>query len=86
MNIENGILYLNANIDNVEIESIAQFIKENIDQINEVIVDEKSTVTSSCLFSLLFSIRKTKEDISIPLLDKDNDIESFGNVTFLRDK
>ena len=52
----------------------------------EVIVDEKSTVTSSCLFSLLFSIRKTKEDISIPLLDKDNDIESFGNVTFLRDK
>ena len=86
MNIENGILHLNTNVDNVEIESIIQFIKENIEQINQVIVDEKSTITSSCLFSLLFSIRKTKEDISIPFLDKDNDIESFGNVTFLRDR
>lgn len=55
-------------------------------QINEVIIDEKSIVTSSCLFTLLNSIKKTKEDISIPFLDKDNDIESFGNVTFLRDE
>lgn len=86
MNIQNGILCLDASIDNTEIESITQFIKENIMQINEVIIDEKSIVTSSCLFTLLNSIKKTKEDISIPFLDKDNDIESFGNVTFLRDK
>lgn len=86
MNIQNGILCLDASIDNAEIESITQFIKENIMQINEVIIDEKSIVTSSCLFTLLNSIKKTKEDISIPFLDKDNDIESFGNVTFLRDK
>ncbi len=86
MNIQNGILCLDASIDNTEIESITQFIKENIMQINEVIIDEKSIVTSSCLFALLSSIKKTKEDISIPFLDKDNDIESFGNVTFLRDK
>lgn len=86
MNIQNGILCLDASIDNAEIESITQFIKENIMQINEVIIDEKSIVTSSCLFALLSSIKKTKEDISIPFLDKDNDIESFGNVTFLRDK
>ena len=85
MNIQNGILCLDASIDNTEIESITQFIKENIMQINEVIIDEKSIVTSSCLFALLSSIKKTKEDISIPFLDKDNDIESFGNVTFLRD-
>lgn len=86
MNIQNGILCLDAGIDNTEIESITQFIKENIMQINEVIIDEKSIVTSSCLFTLLNSIKKTKEDISIPFLDKDNDIESFGNVTFLRDE
>lgn len=86
MNIENGILCLDANISNLEIESIVAFIKENIMQIKEVIVDEKSIIASSCLFALLNSIKNTKEDISIKLLDNDNDIESFGNVTFLRDK
>lgn len=86
MNIENGILCLDANISNLEIESIVAFIKENIIQIKEVIVDEKSMVASSCLFALLNSIKNTKGDISIKLLDNDNDIESFGNVTFLRYK
>lgn len=86
MNIENGILCLDANISNLEIESIVAFIKENIIQIKEVIVDEKSMVASSCLFALLKSIKNTKGDISIKLLDNDNDIESFGNVTFLRYK
>jgi len=86
MNIENGILFLSASIDNTEIESVTQFIKENIEQINEVIVDENTTVASSCLFALLGSIKKTKESISIAFLENENDIENFGNVSFLRDK
>lgn len=86
MNIQNGVLKIDASFDNAEIETILELIKEDITQIKEVIIDENSVVTSSCLFALLYSIKKTKDDISIPFLDKDNDIESFGNVTFLRDK
>lgn len=86
MNIQNGVLKIDASFDNAKIESILELIKENITQIKEVIIDENSAVASSCLFTLLYSIKKTKDDISIPFLDKDNDIESFGNVTFLRDK
>ena len=86
MNIQNGVLKIDASFDNAEIETILELIKEDITQIKEVIIDENSVVTSSCLFALLYSIKKTQDDISIPFLDKDNDIESFGNVTFLRDK
>lgn len=86
MNIQNGVLTIDASFDNTKIESSLELIKENITQIKEVIIDENSVVASSCLFALLCSIKKTKADISILLLDKDNDIEYFGNVTFLRDK
>lgn len=86
MNIQNGVLKIDASFDNAEIETILELIKEDVTQIKEVIIDENFIVASSCLFALLYSIKKTKDDISIPFLDKDNDIESFGNVTFLRDK
>lgn len=83
MNIENGVLKIDSDLDNLELEKLSQEIKNSIEEIKEVIIDEKSVIASSCLFTLLFSIKNTKNDISIPVLEKDVDIESFGNVTII---
>ena len=37
MNIQNGVLTIDASFDNTKIESILELIKENITQIKEVI-------------------------------------------------
>lgn len=83
MKIENEILYIDSNLDNLELEKLSHEIKDRLDEIKEVTIDEKSIVASSCLFTLLSSIKKAKSDISIPVLEKDVDIEGFGNVTIV---
>jgi hypothetical protein len=83
MNIKNGVLKIDSSLNNLELEKLSHEIKNNIDQIKEVTIDKKSIVTSSCLFTLLISIKKAKTDMSIPILDEEIDIEGFGNVSII---
>ncbi|MDD2698418.1 MAG: hypothetical protein PHF17_06415 [Arcobacteraceae bacterium] len=83
MNLENGVLVIDSSLDNLQIEEMLEDIKNNIEQINEVIVEPKS-IASSALFALLGSIKKTNSNISIPILEHNRDIEGFGNTTFIQ--
>lgn len=83
MNINNGVLKIDSSLDNLELEKLSHEINNSIKQIKKVTIDEKSIVASSCLFTLLSSIKNAKNDISIDILEEDIDIEGFGNVTII---
>lgn len=85
MNIKQGVLYIDSNLNNQEIQELSEEIKNSIEEIKEVIIDEKSVITSSCLFTLLCSIKKSKNDVLIPILEKQTNIEGFGNVTIIKE-
>ena len=85
MNIKQGVLYIDSNLNNQELQELSEEIRNNIEQIKEVIIDEKSAITSSCLFTLLCSIKKSKNDVVISILETHTNIEGFGNVTIVKE-
>jgi hypothetical protein len=83
MNLDNGVLTIDSSLDNSQIEELLEEIQNNLEQIEKVNV-ESNPVASSALFALLGSMKKTKNTLSIPLLENDGVIDGFGNTTFIQ--
>lgn len=82
MQIVDGVLNIDAKIDNEQITLLSKMILQQIEQVKEICVDASNGVASSALFSLLASVKKTAPHIHIALLEGDvAQIEGIGKMS-----
>lgn len=82
MKLENRTLVLNSQMNNEEIVELVSKIVLEIENIDKVEMEElEKGVTSSALFSLLYSLKRSKPEILIPSF---NNISNMGKVFFVK--
>lgn len=81
---EDGILNIDSTMDNDQLVSLSKEIGIHLSEIREVQIDMKMPPASSALFSLLVSLKKANNNISIPIIDNTNNISSLGMVSFVK--
>lgn len=71
MTIDGDVLEIELDDDLAAVIDIKGFVEDRLDYIDQiVIVGNKDTFSSSSLFQLLLSIKKTKPEIKIPIIDE----------------
>ncbi len=71
MTIDGDVLEIELDDDLLAVVELKNFVKDRLAYIEEiVIVGETDTFASSSLFQLLMSIKKSKPEIKIPLIDE----------------
>jgi hypothetical protein len=71
MTIDGDILEIELDDDLLAVIELKNFVKDRLEYIEEiVIVGERDTFASSSLFQLLMSIKKTRPEMKIPLIDE----------------
>ena len=70
MTIDGDILALELEDDLEEVVEVHKFVKDRLEYIEEIsIVGDTSSFATSAMFQLLLSIKKTKPEIKIPIID-----------------
>jgi len=70
MTIDGDVLELELDMDLGEVMELKKFVEPRLEYIESIeIVGEMDTFVSSSLFALLLSIKKSKPDIVIPMMD-----------------
>lgn len=81
MTIDGDIIELEFDMDISEVKEFETFISSRLEYIDAIkLVGDKSTFTSSALFALLWSIKKTKPSIIIKEMDEDLRFENYGLI------
>jgi hypothetical protein len=71
MTIDGDVLEIELDMDLGEVMELKKFVEPRLEYIESIeIVGEREVFTSSSLFALLFSIKKSKPEIRIPLIDE----------------
>lgn len=84
MTINGDIIEIDLNMDINDVLTLKDFVSKRLEYINEiVIVGEKNIFSSSSLFQLLFSIKKSKPSIIIDAIDNNLKLESFGTLHWI---
>jgi len=87
MKLENKVLFLDPSIDQEQLQTLVDELKVHIDEIEEVVIEDRQAIATSGLISLLMSLKNTKESIKIPYLDGENyNFAGIGNVTFVEQR
>jgi hypothetical protein len=70
MTIDGDVLEIELDMDLGEVIELKKFIEPRLEYIESIeIVGEKDLFASSSLFAMLFSIKKSKPEIKIPMID-----------------
>lgn len=69
---DNNIFTIDASIEHSELEKTRQDIIQNINNIKTIEVKQDDEIKSSGLLSILVTIKHSKPDIKIPLIDEQN--------------
>lgn len=82
MTIDGDVLEIELDMDLDDVVELKEFVTPRLKYIEEIaIVGEQNEFSSSSLFQLLFSIKKTKPSIKIPLIDEGScTIDAFGKL------
>jgi len=82
------ILEINLDINIDEVTKIKNSLSNNLDFLEEIkIVGGINDLNSSSLLQLLFSIKKSKPSISIPLIDEPSILHTqYGKIVWLKSK
>lgn len=81
MKIDGDVLTIDLNLSMDEIVTLEEFIRPRIEYIERIETEDGSVLSSSALLSLLVSIKKTRPEIEIPFLEKEQIISfSLGTV------
>ena len=80
MKIDGDILTIDLNLSMDEIVTLEEFVRPRIEYIERIETEDGSVLSSSALLSLLVSIKKTRPEIEIPFLQKEQTI-SFASGT-----
>lgn len=83
MYIDGDRVVVSNELDLSEVMEFAQFVKERLDYIDGVDIEEENLENfgTSALFALLASLKKTKPDLDIPILKEFNS-EKFGTFNW----
>lgn len=70
MTIDGDVLEIDLDLDLKDVIDLKEFVEPRLEYIESIeIVGDRSRFVSSSLFALLFSIKKSKPQIHIPLID-----------------
>jgi len=70
MTIDGDVLEIELDMDLGEVIELKKFVEPRLEYIESIeIVGGKEVFASSSLFTLLFSIKKSKPEIRIPMID-----------------
>jgi len=70
MTIDGDVLEIELDMDLGEVMELKKFIQPRLEYIESIeVVGERDRFTSSSLFSMLLSIKKSKPEIRIPIID-----------------
>ena len=76
-------MIIKANIEQSELKSVYDEIVKSIDTIEQIDIDEFEALASSGLISLLVSLKKSHNNIKIPLLDDPTySLKSLGRFLY----
>lgn len=81
MYIDGDRLVVSIEADLTEVQELSEFVKTRLEFIEGIDFEEEAPTFfgSSALFQLLYSLKKTKPDLQIPLFDtKGFEIEHMG--------
>lgn len=86
MTIDGDILEIELDDDLLAVIELKNFVQDRLDYIEEiVIVGEKDTFSSSSLFQLLMSIKKSKPQIKIPIIDEGSlTLTQYGRLNWIK--
>lgn len=81
MTIDGNVLEIELDMTLEDVIALHEFIKNRLDYIESIeIVGEYEQFVSSSLFALLFSIKKSKPTLKIPLIDAPAEFSEYGTV------
>lgn len=71
MYIDGDVLVISTDMDTSDVEELKGFVESRLDYIEEIVFEEEElrAFASSSLFQLLFSIKKSKPEIKISMID-----------------
>lgn len=71
MTIDGDVLEIELDMDLNEVVELKKFVEPRLEYIESIeVIGERDSFVSSSLFSLLFSIKKSKPEIEIPMIDE----------------
>ena len=83
MTIDGNILEIDLDMDLEDVLLLKEFVGNRIEYIDSIeAADSKEKFVSSSLFSLLFSIKKSKPQINIPIIDAPLELSEYGVVNW----
>lgn len=85
MTIDGDILEIELDMDLDDVCELKEFISTRLKYIEEIsFIGNDDEFSTSALFSLLFSIKKTKPSIKIPLIDDGLTVfKNYGKVKWI---
>lgn len=86
MTIDGDVLELELDDDLEAVSELKEFVKDRLEYIDEiVIVGDTSTFTTSAMFQILMSIKKSKPEMKIPLLDNESlELGNYGKLYWIK--
>jgi hypothetical protein len=80
-----NIFAIDASTAHSELEKIHKEIVKNIDKIKTIEIKQDEDIKSSALLSLLVSIKNSKPEIGIPLIDEQNNfLKGLGKFSIVK--
>ncbi len=84
MEIKDKCLFLDLSIAHNELNDLAQEVLSKIEQFDKVSVVSKEVLLTSGFISLLMSLKETKKELEIDLVDSPMQIQGLGFVTCIK--
>jgi hypothetical protein len=79
MSIDGDVLEIELDMGLDDVVTLHDFVKSRLEYIESIeIVGTKDQFVSSSLFALLFSLKKSKPSLTIPLIDSSAEITEYG--------
>jgi hypothetical protein len=85
MTIDGDVLEIELDMDLGEVMELKKFVEPRLEYIESIeVIGERDVFVSSSLFAMLFSIKKSKPEIHIPIIDDGVlNLSDYGNVHWI---
>jgi len=70
MDFENGVLTINPEMTFNEIKDLNEFVKQNLEEIDSINLEEDKNMANSSIIALILSAKIQKPTLNIPFNDK----------------
>ena len=86
MTIDGDVLEIELDMDLGEVVELKKFVEPRLEYIESIeVIGEKDAFASSSLFALLLSIKKSKPDIEIPIMDNGKlELAEYGVLHWIK--